>query len=241
MHMTMPDVFKCLVGNVSYALLRQRTSLALKVSILRMVLYTPMVLMVPSGFSAINARIHTMSPVCVQINQNQQHGPFYAASLSVNCKRVGPDVLDLLKRVFKRVIKRVVKRVIKRVIKRVTVWLLVAKEKKGKPRKPKERRGKDGHKIGIRRQASAGKNKKEQSWSEADIDKAFDLWEKNSELPPGQRKSKRQISIQCGVPYTTICERLSGRWGGGRRGKIAGGKRQARILETGTFKRVTEL
>ena len=225
----MPDVFKCLVGNVSYALLRQRTSLALKVSILRMVLYTPMVLMVPSGFSAINARIHTMSPVCVQINQNQQHGPFYAASLSVNCKRVGPDVLDLLKRV------------IKRVIKRVTVLVLVAKEKKGKPRKPKECRGKDGRKIGVRRQASAGKNKKEQSWSEADINKAFDLWEKNSELPPGQRISKRQISIQCGVPYTTICERLSGRQGGGRRGKIAGGKRQARILETGTFKRVTEL
>ena len=197
--MTMPDVFKCLVGNVSYALLRQRTSLALKVSILRIVLYTPMVLMVPSGFSAINARIHTMSPVCVQINQNQQHGPFYAASLSVNRKRVGPDVPDLLKRV------------VKRVIKRVTVSVLVAKEKKGKLRKPKERRGKDGHKIGIRRQASAGKNKKEQSWSEADIDKAFDLWEKNSELPAGQRLSKRQISIQCGVPYTTICERLSGR------------------------------
>ena len=190
--MTMPDVFKCLVGNVSYALLRQRTSLALKVSILQIVLYTPMVLIVPSGFSAINARIHTMSPVCVQINQNQQHGPFYAASLSVNRKRVGPDLL-------------------KRVVKRVTVSVLVAKEKKGKPRKLKECRGKDGHKIGIRRQASAGKNKKEQSWSEADIDKAFDLWEKNSELPAGQRLSKRQISIQCGVPYTTICERLSGR------------------------------
>ena len=214
--MNMPSVCKTLVGNASYALWWLRTKSASKCSILLMALCTPMVSMVPSGFSAPNARIHTMSPVCVQISQNQQNGPLSAVSLNVNSKRVG---LDLSKRVGVDLCKRVVKRVIGSI--------LVVRQKKGKPRPDAPHRGKDGCRIGIRRQASAGKNKKEQSWSEDDINKAFTMWEANKDLPPGERKSKRQIALDCGIPYTTVCEQLAGRRGGGKRGKIAGGKRQA--------------
>ena len=111
--------------------------------------------------------------------------------------------------------------------------VLVAKQKSIKK---KFKRGKDGRKIGIRRAASSGKNKKEQQWSEKDMDKVFDLWEANENLKPEQRKSKRQISIETGIPYTTLCERLSGRRGGGRRGKTAGGKHQSKVLSTGKCK-----
>ena len=53
----------------------------------------------------------------------------------------------------------------------------------------------------------------------------FELWEHNDHLLPGEKKmSKRKIAKNTGVPYTTVCERLSGRRGGGRKGKIAGGK-----------------
>ena len=45
------------------------------------------------------------------------------------------------------------------------------------------------------------------------------------ELPPEQRLSKNQIHKQTGVPYTTVCEHLSGRRGGGKREKIAGGRK----------------
>ena len=46
---------------------------------------------------------------------------------------------------------------------------------------------KDGRHIGERKQASAGKGKKEQQWTEADIDKVFDLWEANSSKKPEER------------------------------------------------------
>ena len=85
------------------------------------------------------------------------------------------------------------------IFKQVTVSVLVAKQKS---MKKKFKRGKNGRKIGIRRAASSGKNKKERQWSEKDMDKAFDLWEANENLKPEQRKSKRQISIETGIPYT---------------------------------------
>ena len=64
------------------------------------------------------------------------------------------------------------------------------------------------------------------------------MWEANSTKKPEERLSKRQISLQTGVPYTTVCERLSGRRGGGKRGKIAGGKRQGKVLDAGKSKQV---
>ena len=44
--------------------------------------------------------------------------------------------------------------------------------------------------------------------------------------PPDKRLSKQQIAITCEIPYTTVCERLSGRRGVGKTGKIAGEKRR---------------
>ena len=72
-----------------------------------------------------------------------------------------------------------------------------------------------------------------------DLDRAFDLWERNKDLPPKERWSKNKISKETCIPYTTICERLSGRRGAGKRGKIAGGKCTAKVLKAGKFKRVT--
>ena len=107
-------MYKCMAGNASYALLKQRTKWGLNCSILLMALFTLMELMVRSGCVAINARKHTMSVVCVQISQNQQNGPFCAASLSASSKRVRVDLPQSE---------------VKRVIKRVTILVLVAKQK----------------------------------------------------------------------------------------------------------------
>ena len=215
--MNMPSVFKCSVGSAISAPLKQRIKLTLKHNILRMALFILMVSTDPNGFSATNAKKHITSTVYVQTRKNQQNGLSYAALMSASSKRV---MIFYLKRV---------------IFKRVTISVLVAKQKSTKK---KFKRGKDSRKIGIRRAASSGKNNKEQQWSEKDMDKAFDLWEANENLKPEQRKSKRQISIETGIPYTTLCERLSGRRGGGRRGKIAGGKRQSKVLSTGKCKPV---
>ena len=48
--------------------------------------------------------------------------------------------------------------------------------------------------------------KKKQQLSENDINEVFDLCE--------DRPSNRTINIKTGVPYTTVCERLSGRTAG---------------------------
>ena len=218
----MQDVSKCMGGSASYVLLRQRIKWGLNYSILLMVLFTLMVLMVQSGYFAQNARTHTISIVSAPTNQNQQDGPFYAPFWSVKSKRVR---IDLLKQV---------------IFKRVTISIPVVKQKQGKPWPPKvECRGKDRRKIGIRRAASSGKDKKEQKWTEEKLNEAFDMWEPNANLPPDQKLSKRQIAIQKGIPYTTLCEGLVAGRGGGKRGKIAGGKWQVRILDTGKCKRVT--
>ena len=209
-----------MVGNASYALLKQRTKWGLNCSILLMALYTSIVWTVQSGYAARNARKHTMWLVSAQISQNQHNGPFCVVFLSANSKWV-----DLPKQV---------------ITKRVTVSVVVVKQKKGKPRPQKEECwGKDSRKISPRRAASSGKNQKEQNWSEQDMDRAFNMWENNPNLPPQERKSKRQISLETGIPYTTLCESLLGRRGGGCHGKIAGGKCQARILDTGKCKQVT--
>ena len=93
--------------------------------------------------------------------------------------------------------------------------------------------GKDGRRIGVRQRASSGKGKKEQLWQEQDMERAFTLWEENSSKQPKDKLSKRQITLQCGIPYTTFCERVSGRQGGGQRGKTAGGKREPKIVDPG--------
>ena len=106
---------KYMVGNASYALLKQRTKWDLNCSILLMALYTSIVWMVQSGYAARNARKHTMWLVSAQISQSQQNGPFCVAFLSANSKWVR---VDLPKRV---------------ITKWVTISVVVLKQKKGKP------------------------------------------------------------------------------------------------------------
>ena len=71
------------------------------------------------------------------------------------------------------------------------------------------------------------------------LEEAFNLWEKKKDLPPKEKLSMNKISKMTGIPYTTLNERLTGRHGLGRRCKIVGGKRTAKVLKAGKFKRVT--
>ena len=89
------------------------------------------------------------------------------------------------------------------------------------------------------KKASAGEGSKEQQWKVEKLEEAFNLWEKNKELPPKEQLSMNKISKMTGIPYTTLNERLTGRHGGGRRGKIAGGKWTAKVLKAGKLKWVT--
>ena len=129
--------------------------------------------------------------------------------------------------------KKHVKRVtpdLKWVVKWVIFPFTVVKQKTT-PHKIKH--AKEGRWIAHRKKASAGEGSKEQLWSVANLDLAFDLWEANKHKPPKEKLSKLAISKQTGIPYTTVCEQLSGCRGGGRRGKIAGGKRQSKVLDEG--------
>ena len=125
---------------------------------------------------------------------------------------------------------------LKRVIKWVTFSFLVVRQK---TTKQKIRRAKDGRVITPHKKASAGEGSKEQLWKVEKLEEAFNLWEKNKELPPKEKLSMNKISKMTHIPYTTLNERLTGRRGGGRRGKIAGGKWTAKVLKVGKFKQVT--
>ena len=131
--MIMLSVYKCMAGNASFALLRQRTKLGLNCSILVMALCTSMVLMDRSGHAAINARIDTMLLVSALTKKNQTNGPFSAAFWNANSKWVE---VGLPKSRVKLVI-----------FKWVTILVAVVKQKIGKPCPPKGvRHGKDGRK-----------------------------------------------------------------------------------------------
>ena len=54
----------------------------------------------------------------------------------------------------------------------------------------KTKRGKDGRRIAPRKKASAGEGSKEQLWSVAKMDLAFDLWAANKDKPPKEKLSK---------------------------------------------------
>ena len=92
----------------------------------------------------------------------------------------------------------------------------------------------DGRIIAPRKPASAGYKVKEQKWPTSELDRAFDLWVANKTKPKDEQMSKLAIAKEVKIPYTTICERLSGRRGGGKKGKISGGKRTPRVLVKGT-------
>ena len=211
--MNMQSVLDYLVGSVSYVPLKQKTNLALKCSISVMGLFTRILSMVASGCAVISARKHTIWPVSHKKKKKTSNGPSCAGLMNAKS--------DLSERVVKRVVKRVIF---------PTCSSVPGPRQKTTPSK---KRGKDGRRIAPRKEASAGRNRKEQQWTEADMDEVFDLFERNKTLPPGEQMSIRAISKQTGVPYTTCCERLKGRRGGGKRGKIAGGKRTGKMLDKG--------
>ena len=81
--MSMPSVWKYLVGSASFAVLKQKTKLAWKCSILLMALSTLMELMVPSGFSVRNANKPIIYPVLLMRKKKTSSGPICAGSMSV--------------------------------------------------------------------------------------------------------------------------------------------------------------
>ena len=63
------------------------------------------------------------------------------------------------------------------------------------------------------------------------MDRAEALWLENEEYSPKDKLSMRAIAVMCGLPKTTVTERLSGHHKG--HGHIAGGKRQPKVLSKG--------
>ena len=212
--MSMSNVLNCSSGSASSAVLRLGTRWGLKCSFLVTVLFTQMESTIESGYSAMDAQRHSIWSVSPLNNLKNSNGPscvpLMPAGNSLDLKQVTTS---------------------KWVVKQVIFPIAVAKEKVCKKH---VKRSKDGRVIAPRQAASSGKGVQEQKWTEEDMNKVFDLWEGNDHLLPGQKKlSKRAISKQTGVPYTTVCKRDSGRWGGGQRGKIAGGKRLSKVLDKG--------
>ena len=187
MHMSMPSVLNHSSGNASSVLWRPETKWGWKCSTSVMGLFTLMVLMVLSGCAAINARKLTTWSVLLQKKKKASSSPFIAPLMSVgskkHVKRVTPDL--------------------KRVVKWVIFPFTVAKQKTT-PHKIKC--AKEGRRIARRKKASAGEGSKEQLWSVANLDLAFDLWEANKNKPPKEKLSRLAISKQSGRPYTTVCE-----------------------------------
>ena len=107
------------------------------------------------------------------------------------------------------------------------------------PKEDKESKGQQNYCPPPHKKASAGEGSKEQQWKVEKLQEAFNLWQKNKELPPKQKLSMNKISKMTGIPCTTLNDRLTCRCGGGHRGKIVGGKHTAKVLKAGKFKRVT--
>ena len=207
-NMNMPDVWKPFNGSVSFVLLRHQTRWGLKCSTLVMGSSTLMVSTKRSECVAINAKRLSICAVLLKRKKKISNSHSCAGSMSVGSRKN-----------------------VKRVIKQVIFSFLVARQK---TTQKKVRRGKDGRIIAPRKPASAGYKVKQQKWPASELDRAFDLWEANKTKPKDQQMSKLAISKEVKIPYTTICERLSGRRGGGKRGKIAGGKRTPGVLDEGT-------
>ena len=99
---------------------------------------------------------------------------------------------------------------VKRVVKQLTIpTLFSVVGPRQKTTAKKIRQGKDGRRIAPRKDASAGRDTKEQKWKTEDMDLVFDLWERNKTLPPEQRLSKNQIHKQTGVPYIYLDQFIS--------------------------------
>ena len=86
---------------------------------------------------------------------------------------------------------------VKQVVKRVTIPTLFSVGPRQKTTAKKIRQGKYGRRIAPRKDASAGRDTKEQKWKTEDMDLVFDLWERNKTLPQNR-----------GCPRTRYTNRL---------------------------------
>ena len=111
------------------------------------------------------------------------------------------------------------------VIFKQVISLKMAKMKQTKKRR---HTGKGGRLLGVRDPVSSHKGDELQKWKEKDMARAFQMKRDNPKM------SYMAIHKATGIPYTTICERLSGRRGTGE-GKCAGGCRTPRVLTKGKF------
>ena len=128
-------------------------------------LFTLMESMVISGCAATNARKLITWSVLHLKKKKTSSSLFIVPLMSVGSRDPVKQVtLDL-----------------KWVVKQLIFPFTVARQK---ITKKKIRRAKYSRVIAPRKTASTGRNKKEQIWKMEDLDKAFDLWEKNKDLPP---------------------------------------------------------
>ena len=167
--MNMPDVWKPFNGSVSFILLRHETRRGLKCSTLAMGSSTLMVSTNRSGCVAINAKRLSICAVLLKRKKKISNSHSCAGSMSVGSnpkfKQVGLG------------------------LKRVTFSFLVARQK---TTLKKIRRAKDSRVIAPHKKASAGEGSKEQQWKVEKLEEAFNLWEKNKDLPPKERLSMKK-------------------------------------------------
>ena len=175
--MNMPDVLNYSNGSTSYAPLRHQTRLALKCSTSGMELCTQMELIIKKGFAAINAKILITWRVLhlkkKRKSLTHSFAPLMNAGSSLPTKWV---------------------------IKRVTVPTFFLVPGPHQKTTAKKRRGMDGRVIVPRKDASTGRDVKEQKWSVQDMDEVFNLWEKNNTLPLIRNSPRGRSANQQGCP-----------------------------------------
>ena len=175
--MSMPNVWNCMAGSVIYAVWWPRTKWGLKCSILVMALCIQMELMVASGYAAKNARKPITWSVLLNIKKEKSSFPFFALLMNVGGRGL-----------------------VKRVIKWVTVPTLFSVGLRQKTTAKKIRQGKDGRRIAPRKDASAGRDTKEQKWKTEDMDLVFDLWERNKTLPQNRVSPRTRSTNRLACP-----------------------------------------
>ena len=220
-----------LVGSASYAMKRPRTKLASKTSLWLMAMFLLTVLMAQSGSFVLPVRSCTTLNVSLVTQNNKsmpKDGHLPAHSMSVKVKQTKWVTLSTNNPGYPRSIKWVTNQV----SKWVTIFELYYCRKMAKTKFLKK--GKEGKTLQTpdeKRKAMSHKGRKNQTWKEQQMDRAEALWLENEEKSPKDKLSMRAIAVMCGLPKTTVIERLSGHHKG--HGHITGGKRQPRVLSKG--------
>ena len=228
----MPMPVIALVGSASYAMKRPRTKLASKTSLwLMAMLFLLTVLMAQSGSFALPVRSCTTLNVSLVTQNNKsmpKDGHLPAHSMTVKVKQTKQVTLSTNNPGYPRSINQVTNWV----SKWVTIFELYYYRKMAKMKFSKK--GKGGKTLQTpdeKRKAMSYKGRKNQTWKEQQMDRAEALWLENEEKSPKDKLSMRAIAVMCGLPKTTVIERLSGHCT--EHGHIAGGKRQPRVLSKG--------